>query len=199
MPCKPLATLNADFVSCAGLLALQLHSEGAQSDLAMIARAHRLFDSRFAVGEKAREEQAGLHLRAGDGHFVINRFQRSTRDSQRRLSLVRLDLGTHGGKRLDDTFHGATGEGFIADHLAGEALSGDDAAQHPHGGAGISAVERRCRGGEREAAALHFDDVVTFGLAFPIHAHRAHATQRAGAVGAGGIVFDARRTFGNSR
>ena len=50
---------------------------------------------------------------------------------------------------------------------------------------------------ERQAAPLHLDDVAVF--AFPGHAERAHAAECAGAVGAGGIIFETRGAFGDSR
>ena len=58
------------------------------------------------------------------------------------------------------------------DHLAGEVLPGDNAAQHAHGRTGVAAVERRVGSGERQAASLHFDDVASASL-------RSHVTPSA--------------------
>ena len=48
---------------------------------------------------------------------------------------------------------------------------------------------------EGEPSSLHFDDAV---VPLPGYAEGAHAAERAGAVGSGGIIFEARRAFGDS-
>ena len=89
---------------------------------------------------------------------------------QRRLSLPRFDLGSHVGERPDDAFHWTARERFIADHLASEVLTGNDAAQHAHGGTGIAAIKRDLRGIEGQTSSFHLDNVLPFRLAFPTYA-----------------------------
>ena len=110
-----------------------MYAKGSQSDFAVIAGAQRFFDAGLAIGEQAGEQQARLHLRAGYGHLVVDGFQSSAGNAQRRLAFLRCDLRAHLRERLDDALHGAAGERFVADHLTGEFLSGNDTAQHAHG------------------------------------------------------------------
>jgi hypothetical protein len=73
-------------------------------------------------------------------------------------------------------------------------MRGDHPRQQPHRRARIRRVERRGRGRQAaHAAAGDFHDVP---VAADVRAEGAQARERGGAVGAGGVVADARTSVG---
>src|SRR5262245_34729292 len=53
----------------------------SEQPLGVITRPERLADGRRTLGEQAGEEQAGLHLSAGDGHLVVDAPERRAADA----------------------------------------------------------------------------------------------------------------------
>src|SRR5438270_8645804 len=74
---QTLSAANADFASGARGFAIQFRTKGAESDLGVVAGAQRLLYSGFAFGKEPGQQNTGLHLCAGDWHFVIDGFERS--------------------------------------------------------------------------------------------------------------------------
>src|SRR5579864_2414534 len=100
---------------------------------------------------------------------------------------------------MDHTLHGPAREGFVADHLADERLCGHNAAQHAHRRTRVATVEGLVGRRKRHAASPHFNDIALIRFAFPSYTQHAHASQGAGAIRAGGIIFNPRWAFGEPR
>ena len=83
-------------------------------------------------------------------------FQLAASDPQRRTaSVLGCDSCSHHFQRRDDSRHGAAGKRFVAGKFAGEILSRQDAAQHPHGRTGVAAVQGRAGRLQFQAAAVN--------------------------------------------
>ena len=65
---QTLAAANPHFVS----FALETRAKGSKGYLPMIPRSQRFFYTRFAIRQKARKQQAGLHLRTSNRHLVAD-------------------------------------------------------------------------------------------------------------------------------
>jgi hypothetical protein len=96
-----------------------------------------------------------------------------------------------------DTSHRPPCKRFVPEKRRSEFLPGEDAAEHTHGRARISAVESVAWGRQRRAATFNFDR--RYICVLPVHSQRAQAVQRSRAISAGGIILKARLTFRDCR
>ena len=122
-----------------------------------------------------------------------------------------LDLRAHFEKWLDDAGHRSPRERFISEQLAGKRLAGENAAQHAHGRAGVSAIERLRRSLQLRAYSADFNrsaayrsianlPITVFALEWlPLAAEFCHAIEGAGAVARRGKILEAARALGNRR
>ncbi len=78
-----LPALNAD----RQFAPLHLGAKRAQRQLAVVPRMYRLMHLRDAARLQSGKQQAGLHLRAGDGRLIVQAAQRTTVDRDWRMSL----------------------------------------------------------------------------------------------------------------
>ena len=124
----------------------------------MIARARRFFHRRRAFGEQTGEQQARLHLRAGHRHCVLDAIQAACRwiisGAWSSVALISAPIFRSGSITR---FIGRRDSDSSPINLAAERLSRDDAAQHPHGRAGVPAVELSRRRFQLRADAVNDD------------------------------------------
>ena len=177
-------------------------TEGAEGVLGVVAGADGLGEAGGAVGLEAGEEDGGLDLRAGDGGVEVDGVERAADDGDRGVTALRsvaageVDLCAHGGERLADALHRTEGEGVVADEGEVVRMGGDEASQHAHGGAGVSAVERVLGLDEVAGGAGDFDGLVL--LVRDGSAECGHAGEGGVGVCAGGEVREAGGAFGEA-
>src|ERR1035441_10055948 len=107
-----------------------------------------------------------------------------------------MNLSAHPGQGLYDAPHGTARERLVSDQFRSERLAGDDARQHPHGRAGIAAIEWRVGGPQLRTESInrHRSLFVSLGVA----PQRADASERAGAIGARSEILKPRTSGGYS-
>ena len=121
-------------------------AEAEQHALGVIARDGRLDHGRLALRVETGEQHRGLDLRAGDGQLVADAAQAcAAADPHRRLARCRFDARAHLAQRRRDALHRPLHQRRVADQLAVEALSGQQARHQAHRGTGIAHVERMRR------------------------------------------------------
>ncbi len=108
----------------------------------MVAGGDGFGEAGGALGLQACEKHGGLDLGARNGRVEIDGCERGAVDGDRGVAFGQFDLRAHLGQGFADAFHGAWGEGFVTDEGEGVGMRGDEAGEHPHGGTGVSAVER---------------------------------------------------------
>ena len=84
----------------------QSSSKGAQSQFAVVSRAHGLAHHGHADGLQAGQQDATLHLRARNRRRVVDGFQRTSIDDQWRVAVGEHKARAHGGERLANALHG---------------------------------------------------------------------------------------------
>ena len=169
----------------------EIGAEFAERDFGVIARRHRLADGGLALGEESGEQHARLHLRAGHGQRVIDGPEPGAVDFERReLVFARANLRAHFGQRPHDALHRPAGERLVPEDAGEEGLGGQDSAQHTDGGARIAGVE--IGGGRAQSVESFALDPHFRAVNLHLDAERAHAAQRGVAIGARGVVVDAR-------
>ncbi len=126
-------------------LAADLGPGGGQHPLAVVAARVRLDDARLALGQQSGEQQAGLHLGAGDRHLVGDPLQRRGIDPQRRQPLLAgAQAGPHLPQRDRDPVDRALADRVVAvERPRADLLPGQPARQQPQQGAGVADVDRR--------------------------------------------------------
>jgi hypothetical protein len=112
----------------------------------VISRGRRLDDGRGALGLDSRQQDARLHLGAGDRKRVLDAAQRLSRDAERKVPVGRLDRRPHRAQRLGDSLHRPSREGRVArQRELVSRLPGKDPGNQAHERARVRAVERRAR------------------------------------------------------
>ena len=164
----------------------------------MIARADRLLDHRLAFGKQSRKQQARFHLRTRHFGPVMDRPQRTTVNFQwRPFACARLDPCSHLRKRSHNARHRSPRKRIVSAQLAREGLAGEDATQHAHGRAGVSAVQYLRRSLQPRPNPMHFNRAVIVFRALPLAAEFRHAIERAGAIACRRKVLKTTRALRN--
>ena len=117
-------------------------AKGAQSQFAVVARAHSLAHRRRSRRLQARQQDAALHLRAGNRRGVVDGVQRTAIDGQWRVAVGEREPRAHGFQRLANALHGPPRERLVADEREAPRLRREQAGNHAHRRAGVAAVER---------------------------------------------------------
>jgi hypothetical protein len=133
-------------------------------------------------GVEPREQDARLHLGAGDLGLVPDRPQRAGVDPERQLPAGRLHARPHPHQRIGDPSHRTGAERLVADELElPAALAGEDAREQPGERAGVSAVDRPGR--RLQAAEPGPGDPHRVSVLLDANAERAHGRDRRLGVG----------------
>ena len=179
-----------------GPLAPHLHAEGRQHPFGMVARGRRFRDARLAVGIQPGQQQRRLHLGAGHRQLQVHGREPVHRlHLQRRLAVLAVDARAHPRERIDHPPHGAARQAGIAHHPGGKALAGQNAAQEPHRGARVAAVQvagRRLQAMQPHAMHLHLPLVRTIDA----HAHCPEDLGGGQGIGAFQEAMDFRHALG---
>ena len=136
---------------------LDLHTEGREHALGVVAGRVRFGHRGFAVRVQAGQQDRRLHLGAGHRQRVVDACQRLPAvDVQRRGTVVAgVDPRAHQRQRGGDPAHRPLRQRRVADQHAVEGLGGQQAGQQAHAGAGVAAVQRAIG----RAQAVHADPV----------------------------------------
>ena len=108
-------------------------AEGAQGKLAVIAGAHGFADGCGSLGLQAGEQNAGLHLRAGNRSGVVDGRQFPAFDGERRVAISKREACSHPLQRLANALHGPARKRCVADKRKAAALRRKQAGDHAHG------------------------------------------------------------------
>ena len=122
---------------------IEVGAHRLEHTLSVIAAGGWLLDDGLAVSVECGQGKGGLDLGGGDGRTVVDAFQGTAVDSQRRpgVTLSAGDVGAHETQRLNDAGHGAREEGAVAGEDGEERLRDEKARQQPDGGTGVAAVQ----------------------------------------------------------
>ncbi len=95
--------------------ALDVGSEGAEGEFAVVAGADAFADGRGAGGLQSGEEDAGFDLGAGNGRGVVDRCKLRAVDVDGCVAFGEGESGAHGFEGKLDALHGAARKGGVAD------------------------------------------------------------------------------------
>ena len=145
----------------------------------MVAGGRRLGHRGLAFSVEARQQHRRLHLGGRHRQRVMDTFQGlATVNAHRRAAaFTGVDARAHFPQRAGDPLHGPLGQGFIAGQFGVERLTGEQAGEQPHGGAGVAHVERFSRRLKAVQADPVHDHLTVVG-AFDQHPHVAERLQR---------------------
>ncbi len=187
---KRLRAGDGDGVDGAG----EVGAEGAEGQFAMVAGAQGFAHGSCPVGLQAGQQDAGFDLGAGDGRGVVDGVEGLAFDGDGRVAVGESEARTHFPEWFADALHGAARERRVADEGEAALLRREQAGDHAHRGAGVSAVERMTGGNDAAGDAIDFDAAV---IEVPDScAEGLHAGESRCTVGAGGEVGEARCAFG---
>ncbi len=115
-------------------------SEGAEGVFGVVTGADGFGETGGAFGLEACEEDCGLDLCGGNGGVEVDGLERAAVDGDGSVAFDEIYFRAHLAEGLADAFHGAEGEGVVADHGEGVRVWGDEAGEHAHCGAGVATV-----------------------------------------------------------
>ena len=118
-------------------------AEGAQSQFAVVARAHR-FAHRGGAGGLQAGEQERRSSPARWERAWCSRWPASGAPSNGdgRVAVGEREPRAHGFERLANALHGPARKRCVADQREAALLRREQAGDHAHGRAGVAAVER---------------------------------------------------------
>src|SRR5581483_7735820 len=108
------------------------------------------------------------------------------------VSILRRNRRSHFGQRLDDAPHGSARKRVIADQFALKGLACKYAGEHTHSRSGVATIERSSWFFQRAATSV---DCYSAIVSFDSSTQRSHAGERAGAIGSGRKIAQARGSF----
>ena len=163
----------------------------------MIPGRPRLLHLRFAIGHQSGQQDARLHLSAGDGQPVPDPGQPAALDQERRKAPVPgLDPGAHSDQRFHDALHGALIEGRVPLDPGGEPARRQQGREQPDGGPAVLNVQRPAR--RSETPPSRAVDLDAGGVSNHSGAERLDTGESGPAVFAGGEIADPGGAIGHA-
>ena len=112
--------------------------------LGVVTGGDRFGDARAPLDRQPSQQKRRLHLRARDGHLVLDGSQVPAPDGDggQGVAAPGGDAGAHAAQRLNDATHGPPSQGVVPRQHAEERLGRQQPRQEPHRRAAVPAIER---------------------------------------------------------